>query len=104
MYKTLQGTKKIMLHNAIDQKVDYMQSPFITLCCKDNRGFGAINQEMAKRMPFPFYLQNLRVHLVIKFINFFCDNVLHHIFSLNIPLSHEVFFCNLNTNVLDICT
>ncbi len=36
MYRTFQGTRKIMLHNPIDQSVDYMQNPFITLCCKES--------------------------------------------------------------------
>ncbi len=36
MYRTLQGTRKIMLHNAINQRVDYMQSPSVTLCCKES--------------------------------------------------------------------
>jgi hypothetical protein len=27
-----------MLHNAIDRRVDYMQSPSITLCCKESTG------------------------------------------------------------------
>jgi hypothetical protein len=96
MYKTLQGIKKIMLHNAINQKVDYMQSLFITLCCKDNTSklfhkLGLLIKKWWKRCHSPF------IHKIWRYI--WWSNSLTSFVTMSCTISFQwTFHCHMRSS------